>query len=503
MDDKAWNELSRRMAELRDLGSIVGLLTWDQETFMPPGGADGRARQLAALQSLIHERLVSQELGDGLAAAAIAPGLDGAKAAMVRNLTRERDRAVKVPARLVRELAERQSKSVEAWRAARADGGFATFAPHLARLLELRREQADVIGHDGERYDALLEGFEPGMRVARLEPIFAELRDALIRMVAALADAPPPPRWRVERHRFPVDRQWDFTLHLLRDMGFDFERGRQDRSTHPFTDGIWRGDVRLTTRLSEENPFQAIFGTIHEGGHGLYEQNLPEEHAHDPVGHAASMGLHESQSRLWENLVGRSLPFWQRQHPHLRRAFPEALEGVSVEEVYAAANRVERSLVRVEADEVTYNLHILVRFELELAMLRGDLAVADLPAAWDERMMRYLGVKPDNDVEGVLQDIHWAWAELGYFPTYTLGNLYSAILYEKLAADLGDVDEVVRSGELTRIRDWLVENVHRHGHRWDAEEIVRRATGAGLSTAPFLRHLRTKYRSLYGATLAP
>ncbi|WP_373048652.1 carboxypeptidase M32 [Vulgatibacter sp.] len=501
MEQVAWDELLRRMGELRDFGGVVGLLTWDQETFMPQRSADGRAAQLAAMQALIHERVVDPRLGELLVAAAADGGLDEDRAAMVRNLGRERDRAVKVPPALVRELAQAQSRAVEAWRAARAEERFSIFQPHLERLVELRRAQADAIGHAGERYDALLEGHEPGMRVSRLEPLFAELEKALVPIVETITAAPQPARWNYASQRFPVDAQWDFTIGLLEEMGFDLTRGRQDRSTHPFTDGIHVDDVRLTTRLTEENPFQAFFSTIHEGGHGLYEQNLPRAHVRTPVGSAASMGLHESQSRLWENMIGRSLPFWRRQLPALRRLFPAQLEGVSPEAIYAAVNRVERSPIRVEADEVTYNLHILLRFQLELALLRGDLTVADLPAAWNERMRKDVGIEPKGDREGVLQDIHWAWAEFGYFPTYTLGNLYAAILHERLERDLGGVAQVIEAGRLHAVRDWLAEKVHGVGHRWDAEEIVARATGEKLSAAPFLRYLEAKYGALYGVAL--
>ncbi|HWV37908.1 MAG TPA: carboxypeptidase M32 [Vulgatibacter sp.] len=500
MDERSWNELARRMGELRDYAAIAGLLTWDQETYMPAGGASARASQLAAIQALLHERRIDPVLGELLAAATSDPSLDEARRAAVRNLARERDRAVKQPPRLVRELAERQSRAVVAWRAAKADlaEGFASFAPYLAALVELKREQADAVGHGGERYDALLDDYEPGLTVARLSPLFAELRAGLVPLVTALTDATPPRRWRYEEHRYPVERQWDYTIHLLEAIGFDFHSGRQDRSIHPFTDGIDPGDVRLTTRLVPDTPLPAIFGTIHEGGHGLYEQNLPAAHARDPVGRPASMGLHESQSRLWENMIGRSLAFWEHELPSLRRAFPEALEGVSAEEVYAAVNRVERSLNRVEADEVTYNLHILVRYELELAMLRGDLAVADLPGAWNDLMESVLGVRPSNDAEGVLQDIHWAWAEFGYFPTYTLGNLYAALLHRRLDEDLGGLDAVLRAGELRRVGAWLREHVHGIGHLYEAEEIVRRATGGGLAVAPFLEYLQGKFRPLYG-----
>lgn len=501
MERVAWDELVRRMGELRDFAGVVGLLTWDQETFMPAGSAGSRASQLSAMQALVHERVIDPRLGELLAAAAADTSADEDRTAMVRNLTRERERAVRVPADLVRELAVTQSRAVEAWRAARSDGRFATFQPHLERLVELRRQQADAIGHDGERYDALLEGHEPGMRVARLEPLFAELESQLVPIVAKLTEVKDQAGWDYGALRFPVEPQWDFTMYLLREMGFDLNRGRQDKSTHPFTDGIHVDDVRLTTRLTEDNPFQAFFSTIHEGGHGLYEQNLPKELARTPVGTAASMGLHESQSRLWENMIGRSLAFWRRHLPELRRLFPTQLEGVAPEALYAAVNRVRRSPIRVDADEVTYNLHILVRFQLELAMLRGELKVADLPAAWNERMRDRIGITPKDDREGVLQDIHWAWAEFGYFPTYTLGNLYAAILHRSLDRDLGGVDRAVEAGRLTDVRDWLAAKVHGVGHRWDAEEIVERATGERLSAAPFLAYVRAKYGALYGVEL--
>lgn len=502
MDAKqAWDELVHRMGELRDLGGVVGLLTWDQETCLPKKAAAARGAQLAAMQALHHERLTDPRLGELLEIAAPVAAEDEERQAMVRNLRRSRDRAVKVPPRLVRELAEAQAHSVDAWKAARAERRFETFRPHLEKLLELRREQADAIGHDGERYDALLEAYEPGMRVARLEPIFASLEAGLVPIVRTLAEAEPPPGWNLESLRFPAEAQWALSLHLLREMGFDLERGRLDQSTHPFTDGIFVDDVRLTTRIDEGNLFVSCLGTIHEAGHGLYEQNLPREHARDPIGAAASMGLHESQSRLWENPIGRSLAFWQRQLPVLRRLFPAQTEGVTAERICATVNRVRPSLIRTEADEVTYNLHILLRFRLELAMLRGELPVADLPGAWRETMRQLLGVEPAHDTEGVLQDIHWAWAELGYFPTYTLGNLWAAILHERIDADLGGIDRAIAEGRLLAVRDWLAEKIHRVGHRYDAEEIVERATGTRLSAEPFLRYVRRKFGALYGVEL--
>lgn len=496
-----WNELRERMGELRDLTEISSLLAWDQETFMPPGGAPHRAAQLATLQTVLHERLIHPRLGELLALADQHPSLDETQRRMVANLARERNRAVRVPRSLVQELARRQSLAVEAWRAARERRDFSLLAPHLAELVRLKREQADAIGHEGERYDALLDAYEPGMRVSRLEPLLRELGKALVPMVQAVTEAKPPPRWRYEAHRFPVERQRRFAQLLVERMGFATAQGRLDESSHPFTCAIGSGDVRLTTRYDERNPWVGIFGAIHEAGHGLYEQNLPAEHSRDTIGVPASMGLHESQSRLWENAVGRSLSFWEGLEGELRRAFPEALDGVSIREVQASACRVSRSLIRVDADELTYNLHILVRFELELALIRGELEVQDLPAAWNEKMDAYLGVVPEDDAQGVLQDIHWAWGEFGYFPSYTLGNLYAALLYERMQAELPAMDEELRRGNLLPVRDWLVEKVHRLGHRWDAEEIVRRATGKSLETGALVRYLADRYGSLYGVAL--
>ena len=510
MSDQAWDLLTSRTADLRALQGAITLLTWDQETYLPPKGAEARGEQLAALQGLYHEKLTAPELGDLLARAEQDPltpilspaGGEGARKAALRALRFDRDRAVKVPARLVRELAKLQSEALVAWRDARAQSRFERFAPFLTRLVTLRREQAACLlptlerarGQPPELYDALLEGYEEGMRVARLEPLFAHLTTWLVPLVARLTGATQPPD-PLAGHRFDVEQQWQLTLELLRAMGFDGDAGRQDRSIHPFSLGIDPGDVRLTTRLSEELPLSALFSTLHEGGHGLYEQGLPAKHRHTFLCQAASLGLHESQSRLWENLVGRSLPFWRHLLPRFQARFPQ-VAGTGLAAFHRAVNRVERSLIRVEADEVTYNLHIVLRFELELGLLRGTLAVEDLPPAWNDGMERLLGVRPTRDAEGVLQDIHWAWGDLGYFPTYTLGNLYAASLFAAARRALPALDDDLAGGRLLPLRDWLREHVHRHGRMLPAEEIVRGATGRGLQDDDFRSYLETKYAAL-------
>jgi carboxypeptidase Taq len=499
----AWATLSRAMAELRTLAGVSNLLAWDQETYMPARGAAARGEQVAAIEGTIHDRLASSEVAEALARLEAYPPADPDQAAAVRELGRDHALAAAVPGELVRAIARAQSEGLEAWKAAREGAEFARFAPALSRMLELRREQAAALlgvlerkaRRDGapapELYDALLDQSEPGLRVATLEPLLAGLQSWLVPLLDRVT-ARPPPDDSFLRGSFDAEAQWRFTLELLELMGFDLESGRQDRSVHPFTVGIDPDDVRITTRLHEHLPLSATFSTLHEAGHGLYERQLPAGLRQTVLCAAASNGLHESQSRLWENQVGRSLPFWRAVLPRMARHLPQ-LAGVAPERFFRAVNRVERSLVRVEADEVTYNLHIVLRFELELALLRGKLSVADLPAAWDERSQRLLGVRPPSDVQGVLQDIHWAWGAFGYFPSYTVGNLYAASLFAAARRALPDLDGAVGRGELGSLRDWLGEHVHAVGRRRQAEDIVRAVTGSGLTDRDFREYLERKY----------
>jgi carboxypeptidase Taq len=498
MPDSAWEFVAHAMAELRALGGAVGVLSWDQETFLPPRGGAARAEQLSVLQGIAHERLVDPRLGDALARAGDEVAADPERMAALRALRFDRGRAVRVPGDLVRALARAQSEGVEAWREAREASDFARFAPRLEALVRLRREQADAIGvpAGGERYDALLDGYEEGMRVARLAPILSHLTGWLSPLVDRLCAAPPPADAFL-RGRFDVEAQWAFTLELLPLLGFDLQAGRQDRSDHPFSTGIDPGDVRITTRLFEALPLSSIFSTLHEAGHGLYEQGLPARWRSSVLGAAPSAGLHESQSRLWENLVGRSLPFWKGVLPRLARRFP-SLAAVPPEAFHRAVNRVERSLIRVEADEVTYNLHVALRFELELALVRGDLAVADLPGAWNDRSAALIGLRPPRDAEGCLQDIHWSFGDFGYFPTYALGNLYAASLYAAARRELPGLEAGFESASFAPLLGWLREKVHAHGRTRPAEEIVRAATGAGLTDEDFRAYLTGKYAALYG-----
>jgi carboxypeptidase Taq len=496
---ETWTDLESRMRDLSALARVSSLLNWDQETYMALQGADARGRQAAIMGVVRHERLTDPALGDLLEQAA-AEELDESRAAMVRNLRRDRDRAVKVPAQLIRRLAIAQARGSTAWRVARAEADFELFRPALEEVIAVKREEAAAIAVDGERYDALLDVYEPGMRVTTLEPLLGGLRDELTALIARVGDAPPLPAPPFQGRIFADADQWDLTMRMVADLGFDLTAGRQDRSAHPFTSTMALRDVRLTTRIDERDPFDAIFSSLHEAGHGLYEQGFDPAYEDTPLAEAPSFGIHESQSRLWENVVGRSREFWRHYEPVMHEMFPAAMAGATAEDLFREANRVQPSLIRVEADEVTYNLHILVRFQLELGVLREELEAADLPAAWNELYQRLLGIRPQNDAVGVMQDIHWSQGDFGYFPSYTLGNLYSAMLWRSYAGGNPQAGEQIGRGEFAPLLEWLRERVHRRGAIEDADVIIGRATGAELSAQPFVDYLWAKYGDLYGLT---
>ncbi len=495
-DEPTWTDLRARMGEFADLSRVGSLLGWDQETMMPLRGAEARARQLATMRVVRHERLCDPALGDLLDAHADDP--DPVRVAMVRNLRHERDRAAPLPPEFVRRLALAESRGSTTWRAARAADDFAAFLPALEEVIAVKREEAELVGYEGEPYDALVDAYEPGVTAARLESLLTPLRDGLRELLAEIVDAGPLPAAPFAGRTFPKDAQWSFTMDVLADLGFDLESGRQDVSAHPFSTTIGLNDVRLTTRIDELDPFSGLFATIHECGHGLFEQGFDPAFEDTPVDDAPSYGIHESQSRLWENIVGRRRAFWEHYTPKLYDAFPEAMRGSDVDDVYRHVNKVAPSLVRVEADEVTYNLHIAVRFALELAVMRGELEPAGLPSAWNEAYRDLLGVTPDSDADGVMQDIHWSQGAFGYFPSYSLGNLYSAVLWSAYEAEQPDADRRIASGDLLSVLEWMRRNVHLRGHLESAEDTVRRATGHGLEVEPLLDYLRGKYRPLYG-----
>jgi carboxypeptidase Taq len=479
------------------LSSIEALLDWDSETFMPPAGLAARAEQLALVATLAHQRRTDPRLGD-LLAALEGRSEDPLVAANLREVRRTYDRAVKIPSDLVSRIARASALAKDAWGKARADNDFPAFAPHLEELLDLKRQVADLVGFAGERYDALLDEYEPGMTSAEVARVFDALREPLSGFVRRLTGSTKRPDSSLLRRTFPRPAQETFARRLAEAIGFDFNAGRLDVSKHPFCSGLHPGDVRLTTRYYEDFLSPSVFGVLHEAGHGLYEQGLPVEHAFTPLGQAASLGIHESQSRMWENFVGRSRDFWEGFYPEAAAAFPGALGDVPLDAFYGAINTVEPSFIRVEADEVTYNLHIILRFELERELISGRLAVADVPSAWNDRVRNLLGIVPPDDRQGCLQDIHWSMGAFGYFPTYALGNLYAAQFFAAATREIGDLAALVRRGEFRPLLDWLRRKIHCHGQRFRAGELVRQVTGSTLSIQPFLDYARAKFSPLYG-----
>jgi carboxypeptidase Taq len=498
MADSAYDLLLARFREVHTVQSVQYLLEWDQQTFMPRDGATHRAAQMGLLAAIAHQKLTCPELGDVLARAETqADHSDPAVAANLREIRRHYDRAARLPTALVQEIASATTLAVGAWEAARAQSDFPHFAPHLKHLLDLKRQAADRIGWQTEPYDALLDEYEPGARAAEVQQTFEALKGQLLSLVNAIRSARRQPNTALLQLPAPVDKQAAFDRTLAAAMGFNFEAGRIDTSVHPFCTGFCPGDVRITTRYEERGIAASLFGALHEAGHALYEQGLEPAHTGTPMGAAVSLGIHESQSRLWENLVGRSRPFWQHFYPKFQAEFP-AWRDVLLDDWLFAINTVRPSFIRVEADEVTYGLHIMLRFDLERQMLEGKLAVKDVPAAWNEGMHRLLGVTPANDAEGCLQDVHWSSGLFGYFPTYALGNLYAAQFFAAAKQAIPDLSQRIARGDLRSLLLWLRENIHRHGKRYRATELVEVVTGQPLSPQPYVDYLKRKYQALYG-----
>jgi len=486
--DTAYDRLIAISREAGLLGSIDGLLGWDQETTMPPGGAVHRAKQLALLARLGHERLASDEVGAllGECEGSMDVSADTVEAANVRAIRHDHDRAVRLPASLVEEIAATASTAQHEWAEARSASDFGRFRPWLEKTVDLCRRKAECYGwaSDGEPWDALAEDYEPGCTAAGVAEVFGPLRDRL--------------RGLLDEIELPEDAQMAFSREIAEAIGFDFSRGRLDRSTHPFCGGSHCDDVRMTTRFHPAMVTDALSSTMHESGHGMYEQGLPYEHVGTPCGQSVSLGIHESQSRMWENQVGRSAPFWRWAAPRLATHFGAAVDGIDAELAYQSANRVAPGFIRVEADEATYNMHVMIRFELERALMTGDLPVADLPAAWNEKYREYLGVEVPDDRRGCLQDIHWSMGALGYFPTYTLGNLYCAQFFESACDAIPGLVDGFAEGRFQPLLDWLREHIHRHGRRHSPAQLCERVTGRPLSADPLMRHLEAKFRPLHG-----
>jgi carboxypeptidase Taq len=489
------------LGEVADVNRAAAVLSWDQETYMPPGGVANRADQLTTLRRIAHVRFTSDEVGELLDQASVEVAgepFDSDDASLVRVTRRDYDHARKLTPELVGEIARAGATARPVWQKARQDADFKLFAPYLEKNVELNRRVADALGYKDRPYDALLDRTEPGLTTDQLEGFFAELKRAIVPLVADVARHADTVDDSVLYRGFDPDLQVKYTEQVVTRLGYDFERGRQDLSTHPFTTSFGPGDVRITTRVSREFFNECLFGSIHEAGHGMYNQGIEQNLDRTPLWAGASPGVHESQSRLWENLVGRSLAFWRYFYPSLRDVFPTQLKGVDEEGFFGAVNRSYPSLIRVEADEVTYNLHILLRFELENEMLEGSLKVRDLPEAWNSRIKSYLGIDVPNDREGVLQDIHWSGVAFATFPAYTLGNLMGAQLMEKVRGEIPDLEGHLERGEFGVLLTWLRTNVYRHGRKFTPNELIERVTGRPLTPGPWIAYVREKFGVLYG-----
>jgi carboxypeptidase Taq len=499
MEEKL-NQLKEISAEIADLAYAASVLGWDQQVNMPPMGAEARGNQLSTLQRLMHGKSTTPELGaliEELTEAVKGLDPDSNEARLVKVTKRDYDKAVKVPPDFTAEFAKVTSLAFGAWNEARQDDDFSKFQPHLEKIIEMNQQFAEYFAPYEHVYDPLLDRFEPGMKTADVKEIFDTLRPQQVELIQAIAAAP-----QIDDSflflEFDEQKQWDFGVDVITKYGFDWSRGRQDKSPHPFTTNFSVNDVRITTRVDTKFLNTAIFGTLHECGHALYELGVSQEFERNSLGGGASLALHESQSRMYENLVGRSTPFWDYFYPRLQEIFPDQLRNVNLDKFYKGINIVKPSLIRVEADEVTYNLHIMLRLEIEIALMENRIAVKDLPEIWNSKMDEYLGVTPPNDADGVLQDIHWAFGVFGYFSTYALGNLISVQIWEKIKEDIPDLDDQIRNGEFGNLLDWLIKNIHAHGKKYDPQELVQQVTGTKIDSAPYMRYLKNKYGEIYG-----
>jgi carboxypeptidase Taq len=497
-------QLRERTGELADLGRVSGLLDWDQQTMMPPQGAAGRAEGRATLERIHHAIFVSPETGELLEAAEAA--LNGAdpdsdEARLIANTKRQREKALRVPTELTAEIARASSLGQEAWIQARADSDFAAFVPYLEHNVELLRQYVGCFDGYESAYDVLLDDFEPGMKATQVADLFDELKAELVPMIATLAEHAGRVDETAIQGTFPLDRQRRLVTEVMRTMGFDATRWRLDDAVHPFATSFGNRDVRITTRWDEANLISALYAGMHECGHGLYEAGIADSLQRTPLGHVESLSLHESQSRMWENMVGRGRPFCGVLAPQIAELFGDAVPNLDADAFYRAVNRVSPSFIRVEADEATYGLHVILRFELEQQLIDGTLAITDLPEAWNARFKEYLGLDVTDDALGVLQDVHWSFCAIGYFPTYALGNLIAGQLWERAHRDIPELDDKLAADQLGDLREWLREHIHRYGSKFSTNELLERVVGGPIQVGPFVSYLKTKLSDVYDVAL--
>jgi carboxypeptidase Taq len=484
------------LQKIADVKYAAAVLQWDQETYLPSGGAAARGRQIATLTEVAHERFTSAELGSLLEALNGSSGLNDRQRRNVELSWQDYQKNKKLPAAFVRQMSETVNKAFHEWLQARKHSRFDLFQPPLTELVELKKQEADYLGYEGHAYNALLNDYEKGATVAQLDALFEGLRPQLTELLAKIARHPQVDDSFLKQH-YDTDTQWAFGIELLDRIQFNFEAGRQDISEHPFTISLCNSDVRLTTRIDENDLGNMAWSCLHEGGHGLYEQGLPAEEYGLPLGEYCSLGIHESQSRLWENCVGRGLPFWQHNFSMAQTFFPQQLGAVDLMQFYRAINKVQPSLIRTEADELTYHFHVMVRYEIEKLLIEGHIAVKDIPAYWNEHYQRYLGVTVPDDKNGCLQDVHWSHGSFGYFATYSLGSLYAAQLYAAVTQEKASLEGEIAAGSTATLLQWLREKVHRHGRYYTSEALCEQATGKPLDAAYFIDYATKKYKTVY------
>lgn len=498
--ESALQELKQRLGTISDLNAAAALLSWDQRTYMPTAGAAGRAEQLATLQRLSHEFFTSDEIGKLLEELAPLADNDAESddACLVRRTTRDYNKSRKLPPEFVADWARARTLANKAWEEARRTSNLQEFQPHLDKAFEFAKRSAEYLGYDEHPYDALLDQFEPGMTTAQVRTLFKELKEGTVPLLKSIVESGVEVDDSILHQPFDETKQEQFGVEVTERFGYDWTRGRQDRTTHPFAIGFHVDDVRITTRFYPDFLNAALFGTMHESGHAMYEQGVSRSLARTPLARGASLGVHESQSRMWENLVGRSRQFWSANYARLQELFPDQLGNVDLETFYRAINKVQPSFIRVEADELTYNLHIMLRFELETAMLEGSLKAADLEEAWNGQMQELLGITPPTPAKGILQDMHWSSGLIGYFPTYTIGNVLSVQLWECALRDHPSIPEDMARNEFGKLFQWMREHVHQHGRKFLPNELVKKATGQPLTATPYLNYLHTKFGKIYG-----
>jgi len=492
------DQLKEKLGEVADIGRAASVLSWDQQVNMPPGGNEARGQQLATLSKIAQEKFISDEVGRLIGDLKQEfNGADSDEAALIRVASRNYDKARRVPPEFIAEQAIVTSRAFEAWVEAKGKSDFSIFQPHLEKVVELVHKYISFFPPAEHPYDVLLDDYEPGMKTADVKTIFDALRPKQVKLIKAIASAKQVKDDFLFK-KYNEKKLMDFGVGVITHFGYDWSRGRQDKAPHPFETTFSVNDVRITTRYEDDNPIATLFSTLHESGHAMYEQGVNPDYDRTPLAGGTSLAVHESQSRMWENLVGRSLPFWEHFYPSFKKEFSRQLEGVSLKSFYKAINKVEPSLIRVNADEATYNLHIMLRLELEIGMVEGTIAVKDLPEIWNTKMKEYLGVTPPNDAKGVLQDIHWSGGAIGYFSTYALGNLVSAQLWEKINKDIRGLDDQIRKGDFSGLLDWLRKNIHQHGQKYEPQALVEKVTGSKITPEPYVRYLTKKYGEIYG-----